>query len=363
MRVAICGGGVIGACLAYFLSLKGADVLLVERHRVAGGASGKSGGFLAFDWCDGSALAPLARRSFALHAELAEAFGNPWGYRRLDSWSAAASAGTRDGRRLQRARSGSSPAWLDEGVLTRGQIGTPATTAQITPDAFTLGMLEQALALGAERVIGEVTGVALAPDGTAVQGVEIDGRSREAGAVVIAMGPWSARARSWLPVPEVYGLKGHSILLRPKMPVPADALFVDIVEPDGLLDTPEVFPRPDGSVYLCGLSSEDPLPPDPAAVATDRAATARLKRMAALLSPALAEAELLAAHACYRPVTRDGLPLMGPVPGIEGAYLATGHSVWGMLNAPATGEAMAGLILGGRSDQVDLAAFDPARFF
>jgi glycine/D-amino acid oxidase-like deaminating enzyme len=41
------------------------------------------------------------------------------------------------------------------------------------------------------------------------------------------------------------------------------------------------------------------------------------------------------------------LPLIGAVPGIEGAYVATGHSVWGMLNAPATGEAMSELILDG----------------
>jgi len=57
------------------------------------------------------------------------------------------------------------------------------------------------------------------------------------------------------------------------------------------------------------------------------------------------------------------------VPGVDGAYVATGHSVWGMLNAPATGEAMAELILDGAAHHVDLApfaagrlrAFDPAR--
>jgi len=53
--------------------------------------------------------------------------------------------------------------------------------------------------------------------------------------------------------------------------------------------------------------------------------------------------------------------MIGAVPGVAGAYVATGHSVWGMLNAPATGEAMAGLILDGASRQVDLAPFAPAR--
>jgi hypothetical protein len=42
-------------------------------------------------------------------------------------------------------------------------------------------------------------------------------------------------------------------------------------------------------------------------------------------------------------------------------YVATAHSVWGILNAPATGEAMAELILGGTAGTVDLSPFDPAR--
>jgi hypothetical protein len=32
-------------------------------------------------------------------------------------------------------------------------------------------------------------------------------------------------------------------------------------------------------------------------------------------------------------VTQDGLPLIGRVPQIEGVYVATGHNVWGILNA------------------------------
>src|SRR5262245_3947526 len=91
-RVIICGGGVIGCAIAYFLSRLGARPIVVERHAVAGSASGKSGGFLAYDWCRGSALDALARRSFDLHAELADSLGNPWGYRRLETYSGHAVA-------------------------------------------------------------------------------------------------------------------------------------------------------------------------------------------------------------------------------------------------------------------------------
>ncbi|MGI9491572.1 MAG: NAD(P)/FAD-dependent oxidoreductase, partial [Geminicoccaceae bacterium] len=252
MRVAICGGGVIGACLAYYLSLDGAGVTLIERHEIAGAASGKSGGFLALDWCDGSPLAALARRSFQLHEELAEELGNAWGYRRLDTFSVAASARRRFG---SDAGAPSLP-WLKPGVFDQGQLGTTETTAQVTPAAFTRGMVEHAVTLGAECVIGNVTDIVLDRSGTAIRGVDIDGRRLEVDAVVIAMGPWSTLARRWFPIPDVYGLKGHSILLRPSAPVPAEALFADVETEDSMSDTPELFPRPDGTVYLCGLSSQ-----------------------------------------------------------------------------------------------------------
>src|SRR5512143_4351420 len=90
-RIVICGGGVIGVAIAYFLSRRDAQAIVVERHEIAGAASGKSGGFLALDWCRGTALDRLARRSFALHAELADELGNPWFYRRLATFAGAAS--------------------------------------------------------------------------------------------------------------------------------------------------------------------------------------------------------------------------------------------------------------------------------
>ena len=60
-------------------------------------------------------------------------------------------------------------------------------------------------------------------------------------------------------------------------------------------------------------------------------------------------------------MTQDFLPLIGRVPGADGAYVATGHNVWGILNAPATGEAMAELIADGAARSVDLSPFSPAR--
>ncbi|HYB25413.1 MAG TPA: FAD-dependent oxidoreductase [Solirubrobacteraceae bacterium] len=61
-----------------------------------------------------------------------------------------------------------------------------------------------------------------------------------------------------------------------------------------------------------------------------------------------------------RPLSPDGLPLIGPVPGLEGVHLATGHATLGITLAPLTGELIAGRVLDGAHDEL-LAAFDPAR--
>jgi len=87
MRVVICGGGVIAACTAYFLARRAVEVIVVERTGVACAASGKAGGFLALDWCAGSAVDALARRSFALHERLAKEIDGEWGYRRMNAYS------------------------------------------------------------------------------------------------------------------------------------------------------------------------------------------------------------------------------------------------------------------------------------
>jgi glycine/D-amino acid oxidase-like deaminating enzyme len=358
MRVLICGGGVIGASIAYFLSLKQVEAVVVERTGVACAASGKSGGFLALDWCDGSPLALLARRSFELHAELASEFDGRWGYRRLETFSIAASAR----RPLGSANRLVGPDWLARGVIVQGRLGAAATTAQIHPAEFTRHIMEAAIARGARLQIGCASGVELSSGSSRrVRGVVVGGRLIQGDAVVIAMGPWSAVASQWMPMPMVYGLKGHSVILRNPIPVSPHALFVECEAEDGSVDTPEVFPPPDGTTYVCGLSSKEPLPVDPAEVTSDAGAQAQLKAMIRRFAPTLADAHIVAAQACYRPVTRDGLPLMGRVPRVEGAYVATVHSVWGMLNAPATGEAMAELIVEGETKAVDICAFDPSR--
>ena len=219
--------------------------------------------------------------------------------------------------------------------------------------------MDAAVAAGTELVIGSVEGIALDGVGARVSGVIVDGESIAADAAVIAMGPWSILACQWLPLPATHGLKGHSFVFRYQPPEP-HALFVEFESARGEIDSPEVFPRTDGTTYVCGARGTAALPVDPAMIQPEEGPSKRLLDQVRRFAPALGSSEILEVNSCYRPITKDGLPLMGPVPGISGAYVATGHSVWGILNAPASGEAMAGLLVDGGSE-LDLTAFDPGR--
>src|SRR6187399_966439 len=130
MHVVICGGGVIGACTGYFLARRGIDVTVVERSEVASSASGKAGGFLARDWCAGSPLDALARRSFDLHASLPRELGADWAFQRMTSFSGVVA---RNGRR----RASAELPWLSGGVTINGQLSTADTTAIVHPRKFT----------------------------------------------------------------------------------------------------------------------------------------------------------------------------------------------------------------------------------
>ncbi|CAL9097067.1 unnamed protein product [Musa acuminata var. zebrina] len=370
-RVVVCGGGVIGACTAYFLATKGtARVTVVEKSAVACAASGKAGGFLALDWCDGSPLGGLARASFHLHRSLAAALDGPtnYGYRPLDTLSLsllpdASSAAAAPA-------SPSLPPWVD-GPAARPPrtIGTTDTTAQVHPQLFTRTLLSAAAAEhGVEVVIGELDRVEV-EDGRAV-GVALKGGGGpfiQADAVVLALGPWSNRSPIVSSLFNVSSLKAHSIVLRPKSPaaITPHALFLTYQPAPGAktLD-PEVYPRPTGEVYICGMSKEYEVPDDPEEIVGERESIAMLHKIAGTVSCHLKEGEVdvVAEQACCLPCTDDGLPVIGEIPEVKGCYIATGHSCWGILNGPVTGASLAELILEGQSTTADLKPFSPSRF-
>src|SRR5256885_12220884 len=132
-RVVVCGAGVMGASVAYFLARRGVAVTVVERTGVACAASGKSGGFLALDWCDGTPLGPLARASFALHAELARKLEIDYGYRRMDTFMLAA----RERGAASGGHRGEAPGWLDGAGVVTAAPGCTQPAGPVRPAALT----------------------------------------------------------------------------------------------------------------------------------------------------------------------------------------------------------------------------------
>jgi glycine/D-amino acid oxidase-like deaminating enzyme len=268
-----------GASIAYFLTCRGVEVTVIERSGVACAASGKAGGFLALDWCDGTPLGRLARRSFALHAQLAEEIGGDWGYRRLTTYGGVA------GRRPRASAYGVD--WLAPSVALTQQLGSTETTAQVHPAKFTAAMMRAAEAQGAELRPGQVTGVVRRRGGASVKGVEVEGELVEGDAVVIAMGPWSILAAAWC-VAAVYGLKGPNLVFETGMKIPAEAAFLEYREATGRARA-QLFPRTDGTTYVCAISNESPLPSDPPTSAPIRG-DRRRQEICGELSPTLASA-------------------------------------------------------------------------
>ncbi|CAH8339615.1 unnamed protein product [Eruca vesicaria subsp. sativa] len=366
-RVVVCGGGVIGVCTAYFLSKKGISVTLVEKSAVACAASGKAGGFLALDWCDGSPVESLARASFELHRSLAEELNGveSYGYRPLTTLSLTV---TESKRTVSGGLGLSLPSWVNGPVKSPSTIGTTQTTAQVHPQLFTRKLLSTARErYGVEVVIGKFEEVRVGGHGRVDSVVLEGGRVLEADAVVLAMGPWSGKVEMLSSVFKVFGTKAHSIVLEPNETnaITPHALFLTYHLSDGgrALD-PEVYPRPTGEVYICGMSSQEEVPDDPDEVTSNPESIEVLKRVAKTVSSYLNEenAQVKAEQACFLPSTEDGVPVIGEIPGIKGCYVATGHSCWGILNGPATGCALAELIVDGVATSVDLTRFSPSRF-
>lgn len=232
---------------------------------------------------------------------------------------------------------------------------------QVHPLKLTQKFVEEAKRLvGTEVKIGKVTEII--KSGKRVTGVKVNDDVIAADVVVVAMGPWSHRACAWLDVPVVSGGRAHSVVLKPRSDsevVTAHCLFTEY-RGKKLSGEPEVYPRPDGTVYACGFSDDVALPEDASDVKPNKDSCARITQICGNISASLANSDVIAEQACYLPTPqkRSG-PIIGRVANVENAYMASGHTCWGILNAPATGKAIAELILDGKCSFVDLTPFSP----
>lgn len=192
----------------------------------------------------------------------------------------------------------------------------------------------------------EVTGL-LVHNGR-IEGIETKQGSMHAPRVILAAGSWSSRIdprlAEWMPV---HPIRGQMILL--KMP---ERPFSQVISRGRTY----IVPRKDGHLLL-GSTEE------PEAGFTKRntaKALTQLMSTATELIPALENASLVAFWSGLRPGTPDDLPFLGPVPGIEGLFAATGHFRAGLTLSPATAEFVAASVLG-RSYDLDLRCCLPGR--
>ena len=363
--VAVIGAGIVGCSIAYYLSRAGADVTLVERLGVAGGASGNSAGGLnplEGDHIPGP-LAELSIWSYRLHLDLwrqlpedtSVAFSE-----RIVPWIriALSENDLPDLQRSFRAFSrvpGFSARMLDSKQVLEIE---PRISDAILGGVYMYGnaavdsrCLTLALMTAAEERGARFVWAAGRPEpkvSRASLGVVAGSEKIAAGTVVVAAGPWSGRALELagvrLPIRPV---KGEILRIDP----PGPMYRQDIAYPGG-----EAHPKPDGLVWIGATAEEDGFDTR----VTD-AARRTLTADAVRAIPSLADSTVALQTACLRPTTSDGLPAIGRVGGRHDLYVATGGGKKGVLLGPAMGRAIADLILDGHTG-APIVGFGPDRF-
>ena len=409
----IVGGGVIGVCCAYSLARRGADVLVLERDEIGGAASfGNAGtvspghppingpgrwrellrsvtdpvsplyisprlapGLLPWLWsfarhCGADHLEysrqvmePFARASLDLHDEIGGTAPAGVGYTREGYFEVFRSAG---GRRMAAheaefaRRQGLAPREMRRSELLERDPGLNDTIEggyhhsagrTMDPFRFVEHVADLAKKEGA-RVRSGVEVVEVVTKGGQAEGVRTaNGEVIESHAVVIATGAYSPDLYAGLGCPlPVQPAKGYHVDLvaQPGVPVPrAPYLLVETA----------VFCTPmPGRTRLAGTLEFSGLNHD-----LRRPRLEQLTRGAERYFDSLEETEVVSEWCGLRPCTPDGLPVVGALPGWPSVFAATGHAMLGLTFGPATGEALADLLLTGRSTP-PLAALSPARF-
>ncbi|KAE8354773.1 FAD dependent oxidoreductase [Aspergillus coremiiformis] len=400
--IVIVGGGIIGCCSAYYLTRhpffdhSRHSLTLIEASEIAGGASGKAGGLLAL-WAYPSNIVPL---SYKLHAELAKEHNGKdrWGYREVNCGQLIArgrplsekkkadegeSGGSvslkkRSAAALSKLRTTRIPGdlnWLEpEGVRGYESMSDSGETAQVHPYLFTTSIAKLAEEKGAKITLGSVTGIEYSED--AVQSVTyINKESGEshtipATDIVIAAGPWT---RSVLPDAPITATRAHSVVIRPTRPVSGYALFTNIEIPANFdpskpsrptVAMPEIYARPDDTVYCCGEGDHKvPLPKKTTEVEVDQELCQDIINQVGSISDELRDGQVCARQACYLPnvtAVRGG-PLVGHA-GTKGLYLAAGHTCWGIQNAPGTGKLISEFVFDGEAKSAKIESLDPREY-
>ena len=363
--VAIIGGGAAGCAVAFYLAQSGVKSTIIEREGVGNQASGYAAGGLnpltgigipgplgAFGW-----------ESFQLHLGLydglKEQSGIDYQNRTVAKIDLALEEPDLEGLRapvaLFEGVEGFEARWLEPEEIAKLE---PRTSPAVLGGMYSYGNnavdshdFTKALAAAAEKMGSTVRAGnvrSLEGSGGKVDRVVLADGEISCGQVVMAMGPWSRRAESWLGVYiPVDPLKGEIIRLENR----GEPFKHDISGGGGA-----IYPKLDG-LNWCGATEDwkgfDREPSEQAA--------REIRQRVARLVPDLADARLVQHTACLRPVTPDWLPVLGMAPGWENVYLATGAGKKGILLAPGIGKSIADLMTTGET-ALSIQGYSPERF-
>jgi len=360
VKVLIVGGGIIGCSAAYDLARAGCRVTLFERGTPGAEASGAAAGLLApIDESTETTFARLALAGWRLYPgvvrDLEERTGIDVEYvtrgtiyptspaqkrRDVGQWADVAEFGVEmlEGEELRRREPALSPA-ITHAVFVKGD-------HWLNNQKLVLAYAQAAASAGVElRTGSSVSRVVV--EGGRVRAVVADGERFEGDAVLLAAGAWSGELMAGL---------GASLRIEPRRGQMIALAHVPAVVRHCVHGEVYLVPRPSGEL-LIGATVER--------AGFQRAVTAEgvagLLRSAIELVPALRGLPLARTWCGFRPWAPDSLPVLGPWPGVEGLFVATGHFRNGILLAPITARLMTEWITGGQPSLV-VKDFLPGRF-
>lgn len=366
--VVVVGGGIVGVSAAYHLAAGGAGrVLLLERaERLGTGSTGACAGGFRHQFSS-EVNVRLSQASVPMILGFSEEHGLPLdvrqdGYlflhRGEGAWSSAVATAER-----QRALgvevellTPEEAAGLVPGIALGGVLGAAYGPRDgiADPWGLTHGYATLARRAGAEIRTGVEATAVLAEDGR-IRGVETSAGRVAAPVVVNAAGPWA-------------GLLARTVGLElPLEPVPRHVVttgpFPGRPERHTLVIDAETgfYLHREGPGVLMGMGSvhEGPsfeLAPD------ERFLTEELLPTAVRVFPPLEGAGIERVWVGLYEMTPDRHPILGPVEGLEGLYLANGFSGHGFQHGPVVGKLLAEMILEGAARTVDVSGLSLARF-
>jgi sarcosine oxidase subunit beta len=374
--VVVIGGGVVGSSVAYHLSKRRMEVLLVEKKGLVSGTSGACDGLVYLQSKRPGAHLKLAMESRKRFDSLQAELGIDIEFRGRGGMIVVETQEELEAMRLfvkDQKETGLEVTLLDmkqarelEPSLSEGILACTYSPldGQVNPISLALAFLRGAKARGAK--IYPHTGVTgFSRKSHRLVGVETTQGSIETRVVVNAAGVHATEIGRMIDVEIPIKPRRGQILVTEALPPRLtrgllSAKYLAAKYNPALAETGELgvsIEQTKNGGFLLGSTREF--------VGFDRrttwGATKRIALQTSRILPGLRDVRVIRTFAGLRPFTPDGLPILGPVRDVEGFFMAAGHEGDGIALSPITGQLVAEWIAEG-SPSMDLSDFSLERF-